>query len=66
MENENIELDKVKTIKNNLNNLVSKGGQIKRQDILNAEEISYNNIPPSSILYDEYGFISNKENPKKK
>ena len=66
MEKNTYELDKNKIIKQNLNEIIIYGGEIKRQDILNAEEISFNKIPPSSIIYDEYGFISEKEKSKKK
>ena len=65
MENQINENDEVKKIKNNLNDLIQKGGQIKRENILEAEEISFNNILPSNIIYDEYGFI-NKDNSTKK
>lgn len=51
-------------IKQNLNDLVTYGGEIKRQDILDAEEIFFNKIPPSSVIYDEYGFINDKEKSK--
>ena len=51
-------------MKQNLNDLVTCGGEIKRQDILDAEEISFNKIPPSSIIYDKYGFINDKEKSK--
>ena len=35
-------------------------------DILNAEEVSFNKVPPLSVIYDEYGFVNNKENTKNK
>jgi hypothetical protein len=67
MENKINTFDKVQTIKQNLDELISDGGEIKRQDILDAEEISFNTIIPSNIIYDEYGFINNiKENSKEK
>jgi hypothetical protein len=67
MENKINTFDKVQTIKQNLDGLISDGGEIKRQDILDAEEISFNTIIPSNIIYDEYGFINNiKENSKEK
>ena len=67
MENKINTFDKVQTIKQNLDELISDGGEIKRQNILDAEEISFNTIIPSNIIYDEYGFINNiKENSKEK
>lgn len=67
MENKINTFDKVQTIKQNLDELISDGGEIKRQDILDAEEISFNTVIPSNIIYDEYGFINNiKENSKEK
>jgi hypothetical protein len=42
-----------------LNDLVFKGGEIKRKDIIKAEEISYNKYVPSNSIYDEYGFTKN-------
>ena len=53
--------NKVETIKENLDELITKGGQIKREDIIIAEEISFHNNIPSNIIYDEYGFINNKK-----
>ena len=35
------------------------GGEIKRQNILDAEEISFNNNVSLNHSYDQYGFISN-------
>ena len=60
------ELDKIETIRHNLNEIISDGSEIKRQDILNAEEVSFNKVPPLSVIYDEYGFVNNKENTKNK
>ena len=57
-------LNEANNIKKNLNELVTYGGEIKRQDILDAEEISFNKFPPTSIVYDEYGFINDKEKSK--
>ena len=34
-------------------------GKIKRKDIIQAEEISYNKFIPSNSIYDEYGFTKN-------
>ena len=53
--------NKAETIKGNLDELLRKGGEIKRQDIIDAEEISFNKNIPSNIVYDEFGFINNKK-----
>ena len=53
--------NKVETIKGNLDELIRKGGEIKRQDIIDAEEISFNKNILSNIIYDEFGFINNKK-----
>ena len=53
--------NKVETIKEDLVKLITKGGEIKRQDIIDAEDISFNKNIPSNIIYDEYGFMSNKK-----
>lgn len=66
MKIESNNINKIETIKQNLNELVNEGGMIKRQDILDAEEISFNNALPSNIIYDEYGFINKKDNVNKK
>ncbi len=66
MEKKQNELDKIETIRHNLNEIISDGSEIKRQDILNAEEVSFNKVPPLSVIYDEYGFVNNKENTKNK
>lgn len=52
-------LEKDEKIKQNLNELISYGGEIKRQNILDAEEISFNNNVSLNHSYDQYGFISN-------
>ena len=41
--------------KENLNNLISLDGHIKRNNIIDAEDISYNNIF-KNVTYDKYGF----------
>ena len=64
MESKSTTLKKVETITSKLNVLIATGGEVKREK--EAEEISYNNLPPSNITYDEYGFINkNKEDLKK-
>lgn len=66
MENK-INLIRKETIKQSLNGIVLKETEIKRQDILEAEEISYNNNILPNLVYDEYGFINhNKGNSNKK
>ena len=39
----------------NLENLISSQSQIKRTNIIDAEEISFNN-DLKNLIYDEYGF----------
>lgn len=46
---------------NHLKDLILNGGEIKRKDIIEAEDISFNKFPPSNFQYDEYGFISNSK-----
>ena len=53
-----------KTKEKNLNDLISSDGRIKRDNIIEAEEISYNNIF-KNLTYDQYGFV-NKDNKNKK
>jgi hypothetical protein len=66
MEN-NINTFKKSKTTEHLNDLIFKGGEIKRKDIIEAEEISYNKFIPSNSIYDEYGFTkNNKEKLKKK
>ena len=45
-----------------LKNLISTNLEIKRDNIIEAEEISFNNSPPKNITYDEFGFITNNKN----
>ena len=66
MEIESNNYNRIETIKQNLNEIVNFGGLAKRQDILDAEEISFNNVLPSNIIYDKYGFIIKKDNSNKK
>ena len=61
MESKTKTLQEVQTIKNDLNDLLSLGGEIKRQNIFDAEEVSYNNVLPPNVIYDEYGFIKNSD-----
>jgi len=59
-------INRIVTIKQNLNDIVNYGGIAKRQDILDAEEISFNNALPSNIIYDKYGFIIKNDKSNKK
>ena len=54
--------DKIKEKK--LNDLISTEGRIRRNNIIEAEEISYNNIF-KNLAYDQYGFVNNNKNQKK-
>ena len=49
-----------------LNDLIFKGGEIKRKDIIKAEEISYNKFIPVNSIYDEFGFTKNNNEKLKK
>ena len=58
-------------IKKNLDELISNEETIIRKNILDAETISYNKIPSSKKIYDEFGFIetlddNNSQNEMKK
>ena len=46
-----------------LNDLISSDGQIKRENIIEAEKILYNNTF-KNLIYDKYGFVD-KNDPKK-
>jgi hypothetical protein len=42
------------------------GGEINRNKIFEAEEISFGDALPKNLTYDEYGFLDkNKQNTKK-
>lgn len=56
---ENINTFKKSKTADHLNDLIFKGGEIKRKDIIEAEEISYNKFIPVNSTYDEYGFSNN-------
>lgn len=56
---ENVDTFKKSKTVEHLNDLIFKGGEIKRKDIIQAEEISYNKFIPSNSIYDEYGFTKN-------
>lgn len=44
-------------IKNQLDDLVKKGGEINREKILLAEKIEYKNTPTERVTYDSFGFV---------
>lgn len=52
-----------KTKEKSLNDLISNDGRIKRNNIIDAEEISYNNVY-KNVTYDEYGFANINKNKK--
>ena len=58
-EEENI--DEIKS--KNLNELLTFDSHIKRENIIEAEKLSFNNTL-KNLPYDEYGFVNNT-NPKK-
>ena len=41
----------------NLDNIVSKGIEINRKNIFDAESINYKRIPNELLGYDEFGFL---------
>ena len=55
MENDENKKNNNKLIEQNLENLISSQSQIKRANIIEAEEISFNN-DLKNLIYDEYGF----------
>ena len=55
MENDENKKNDNKLKEKNLENLISSQSQIKRTNIIDAEEISFNN-DLKNLLYDEYGF----------
>ncbi len=55
----------IKTKEKNLNDLISSDGRIKRDNIIEAEEIAYNNIF-KNLTYDQYGFVNKDKDPKNK
>ena len=55
MENDENKKNNNKLIEQNLENLISSQSQIKRANIIEAEEISFNNNL-KNFIYDEYGF----------
>ena len=65
MENDENKKNNNKLIEQNLENLISSQSQIKRTNIIDAEEISFNN-DLKNLIYDEYGFTKkNVINTKK-
>jgi hypothetical protein len=53
--------NQIEKIKNGLKDLITKGGEITRKEIFQAEEISFNNFTQMNIKnvsYDEYGFLN--------
>ena len=49
--------------KKELNDLISTDGQIKRENIIEAENILFNNTY-KNLKYDEYGFVDKNDNKK--
>lgn len=50
-------------IKKNLDEIVAKGGEINRQTIIDAENISYKKVPTQSLYYDSFGFLDKYKDP---
>jgi len=51
-----------------LDDLISKGGEINKKNILDAETIDYKKVPNELFSYDEFGFLDkyNDKNDIKK
>ena len=65
MENDENKNNNNKLKEKNLENLISSQSEIKRTNIIDAEEISFNN-DLKNLIYDEYGFTKkNVINTKK-
>ena len=60
--------DKIYSTKIKLDNIIEKGIEINRENILEAEEIKYKRIPQEKEQYDEFGFLDKykDEEDKKK
>lgn len=63
METKNKEKEEDKKKRENLNQIISNDYRIKRNNILDAEEISFNNTF-KNVTYDLYGFVNNNQNKK--
>ena len=64
-ENNNIEY--TKKISNKLDDIITKGFEINRNNILEAEDIKYKKQTISSETYDEFGFLDKyKDSSEKK
>ena len=44
-------------IQSNLDNLLSRGVEINKKNILDAESIEYRKVPKELLSYDEFGFL---------
>ena len=55
-----------KKIENELDTLLSKGGEISRKNILQAEDINYKKSPKEIESYDEFGFLDKYKDDKEK
>lgn len=53
-------INDVKKKEEDLNNLISGDGHIKRNNIIEAEDISYNNNF-KNLKYDQYGFVDSNQ-----
>ena len=51
-------------MKRTLDDLISKGAEINKKNILDAETIDYKKVPNELFSYDEFGFLD-KYNDKK-
>jgi hypothetical protein len=50
-------------VEQNLDNIISKGIEINRKNILDAESIQYKKVPNELFSYDEFGFLDKYKTP---
>ena len=59
--------DNTYSTKINLDDIIKKGTEINKENILEAEDIKYKTIPQKKESYDEFGFLDKfKEEEEKK
>ena len=50
-------------VEKNLDNIISKGIEINRKNIFDAESINYKRVPNELLSYDEFGFLDKYKEP---
>ena len=56
MQSANQKLHSIK-VKKNLDNLIEKGSEINKKNIIEAEMINYKRAPTEILSYDSFGFL---------